>query len=363
MTYVSAVAQQVTFASPEFEIGVKVHLDLGSADIVQQAQLDTITAIDLSGFGISDIRDVVYLPNVRNLNLGYNNITDISPVVSLDSLHYLDLRANKLDNIDILSMASSDSMVVNVAYNYIMDFGRMLLPSQCYFTFIGSGAQIDLSQAYLDIYQLFAGFEEEQQCVNYRALSNLPSVTLVCGGNAMEAPIDGWQSILVPKDFSTTTKVYLTDGIRSDSTWVIPLQRLTVGGGEEISIETGLPDDYSISFANANHGTVTLAGLTVTYQAPAVAVPDTISLSYYQGRKLRGQARYLINSVLLGDVNGEGRVDEVDAQQILDVSAGVKSLGGLTVPEAVGVPGGSSNALEVNAQKVLDYSVAGDKPW
>ncbi len=41
----------------------------------------------------------------------------------------------------------------------------------------------------------------------------------------------------------------------------------------------------------------------------------------------------------------------------------MKSLGDLNIPKAAGVPGGNSDALEVNAQKVLDYSVAADKPW
>ena len=64
-----------------------------------------------------------------------------------------------------------------------------------------------------------------------------------------------------------------------------------------------------------------------------------------------------------GDVNADGAVNEVDAQQILDVSVGLKQLSDLTVPKAVNVPDGNENALEVNAQKVLDYSVATDKPW
>ncbi len=72
---------------------------------------------------------------------------------------------------------------------------------------------------------------------------------------------------------------------------------------------------------------------------------------------------FKVKNYLLGDVNGDGRVDEVDAQQIMDVSTGMLSLGDLAVPEAINVPGGNPNALEVNAQIVLDYSVASVKPW
>ena len=38
-------------------------------------------------------------------------------------------------------------------------------------------------------------------------------------------------------------------------------------------------------------------------------------------------------------------------------------LSDLEVPEMIDVPGGNAAALEVNAQIVLDYSVAKDKPW
>lgn len=70
-----------------------------------------------------------------------------------------------------------------------------------------------------------------------------------------------------------------------------------------------------------------------------------------------------VKDVLPGDVNGDGHIDEVDAQLILDVSVGNISLSDLAVPAAVNVPGGNPSALEVNAQLVLDYSVATVKPW
>lgn len=71
----------------------------------------------------------------------------------------------------------------------------------------------------------------------------------------------------------------------------------------------------------------------------------------------------LNTTILPGDVNGDGNINEVDAQLILDVSVGQKSLSDLAVPEAIDVPGGNSEAYEVNAQIVLDYSVAAVKPW
>ncbi|MBR5634704.1 MAG: hypothetical protein IKW78_05965, partial [Prevotella sp.] len=72
---------------------------------------------------------------------------------------------------------------------------------------------------------------------------------------------------------------------------------------------------------------------------------------------------FVIDDAIAGSVNGDTRVDEVDAQQILEVSTGSMKVGELAIPEAVDVPGGNPKAYEVNAQIVLDYSVTSEKPW
>ena len=76
-----------------------------------------------------------------------------------------------------------------------------------------------------------------------------------------------------------------------------------------------------------------------------------------------GVIQEIVEGYVKGDVDGDGEVNEVDAQQILDVSVGILSVNDLAVPEAINVPGGNPSALEVNAQLVLDYSVATVKPW
>lgn len=321
-----ATAQRVSFGSPEFERGVKIHLGLDSADVVLQSQMDTITTIDLSGLDIKDIRDAVFLTNVKELNLSYNGITDISPVVSLDSLHYLDLRANKLENIDMLTYASSDSMVVNVAYNYITDFGRMLLPSRCRFSFVGRGAQIDLNAPFLDVYMFFASFEGDRHCVFYRALSNQP-VTIVWGNRTTNANVDGeMNTAWVPNTIKTTTKVYITDGIHNDSTWVVPASRFKTAGGQTITIPTGLPDNYTLGYVNVTHGTATVSDQkVVTYTTPAVAIADTISFPYYEGNKFRGRVRFYVNCSPEGDINQDGAVDVSDVNIAIDIVLGKDS--------------------------------------
>ena len=91
---------------------------------------------------------------------------------------------------------------------------------------------------------------------------------------------------------------------------------------------------------------------------------NQVSMSLSNGNQVSAATRNGRVSVYKGgDVNGDNAVNEVDAQQILDVSAGIRPLGELAVPEVIDVPGGNAEALEVNAQIVLDYSVAKDKPW
>ncbi len=91
---------------------------------------------------------------------------------------------------------------------------------------------------------------------------------------------------------------------------------------------------------------------------------NQISMTMADGTAVTARTRNgLIGVFRVGDVNGDDEVNEVDAQQILDVSAGIVKKDELEVPEVIDVPGGSNDALEVNAQIVLDYSVAKEKPW
>lgn len=91
---------------------------------------------------------------------------------------------------------------------------------------------------------------------------------------------------------------------------------------------------------------------------------NQVSMTLANGNQVSAATRNgRISVYKSGDVNGDNEVNEVDAQQILDVSAGIVKKNELIVPEVIDVPGGNDDALEVNAQIVLDYSVAKDKPW
>ena len=136
-----AGAQSVTFYSPMFEAGVKYHLGVDSAATVTAAQLDTIRTLNLSGLGITDIRDVANLPNIQRLNLRYNEIDNVEPLVALDSLREVDLSHNRLASIHVLSFACSDRMTVDVSFNAISDFSAFHTLTPCCFHLEGVGLQ------------------------------------------------------------------------------------------------------------------------------------------------------------------------------------------------------------------------------
>lgn len=299
-----ASAQNVTFFSPEFEEGVKRHLNIDVNTPVVQLQTDTITDIDLSGMGIKDIRDIVYLPNVRTLDLSYNEIRDVAPLLPLDSLHNVDLRNNLLEDISELSFASSDSMVVNVAYNYITDFSKFYLPSNCDIRIVGMAAQKDKNATYMDVYQFFADVENGHSVVNYRGYSNMEGETFLdCGNTHVGAVMDGSYNTVRINENPSTLKATLSSGEKSSETYVVPPKVHIVQGGEEVTIDTELPESYQIGYLRTLHGTVEANGATLHYTAPSPIVADTLYMSYYEGNRIKGFAQlYFMSQDFYDDV-------------------------------------------------------------
>ena len=297
LSVTEALAQNVTFFSPEFEEGVKRHLNVEQGTPVIQQQTDTITEIDLSGLGIIDIRDVVYLPNVKNIDLSFNDISDVAPLLPLDSLQNVDLRGNQLENISELIFASSDSLVVNIAYNYIKDFSRFYLPSKCHISIIGMAAQKDRNAQYMDVYMFYADVMNGSSVVNFRGYSNVTSGIFVdCAGTHSNAVLDGnFNTVRIAESLDGTTRAILSNGEVGDTTYVVPPTVHIVNGGDEVTIDTELPENYQIGYMRALHGTVEAEpkvdgsqGTTIHYTAPAPIVADTLYMSYHEGNRIRG---------------------------------------------------------------------------
>ena len=318
-------AQKVNFYSSEFANGVRQHLGFEPTSQVLQSQMDTITSINLSGLGITDIRDVVYLPAVKNLDLSYNKLTDISPLLPLDSLRYVDLSFNYLENINMLALSCADSMEVDVSNNYLSDFSYFFTPTVCQFNMVGMYLQLDKAAMYMNVNHLYCDINERGQAVVvYRGYTNMDRGAVIsCNRKHTSAQLDGAShTVTVPGSPQVPSMVTLTIGELGDTTWVLPpvARRVTVGADE--FIETGLPEGYRIGMAYALHGTVTLDRTNLVYTAPTDLDTDTVYISYYEGWQLRGFTEYrMINAanIIIGDVNGDGKVNINDVTDLIDI--------------------------------------------
>lgn len=320
---VTASAQKVTFYSPEFEWGVKQHLGLGENDEVLQSQTDTITSIDLSGLGITDLRDMVYLPMVKDIDLSRNAITNTFPLTVLDSLQLLDLSGNGLESINPLIFSNADKMTVLTANNFISDFSMFFKPTHCQFTLMGMGLQQDKNALYLDMYHLYCDVDDRGQAVVvYRGYTNAEGAAVIgCNGKHAVAQLDGaGHTVNVPGWPQSPAMVTLTVGELGDTTWVLPPVTRRIAAGANVAIETGLPEGYRIGMANALYGTVTVNGTDLAYTAPVDLDRDTIYISYYEGWQLRGFTEYrMLNvaNIIAGDVDCNGRVSIDDLTTLI----------------------------------------------
>ena len=333
MATLTAHAQKVTFYSPEFEEGVKAHIGLGENEDVLQTQMDTIKHINLSGLGITDIRDVVYLSTVEELDLSYNEIDDISSLLPLESLRVLNLSNNQLESVNILAFVERESMQVDVTKNYISDFSYFFSPTACEFTFIGMGMQLEKEVSYFDVYHLCADVNDDA-VITYRGYTNIANaVSLRYGSSNVSAKLDGnTYQVTITDNLAETTKVILSNGELSEETYVVPTADYRVEAEGSLTMETGLPDDFYISYVHANVGTVEIVNNTIQYTAPDYASPDIIYFSYYKDYSLKGYSRFYVNRDMKGDANGDGDFDLVDVVAMINHILGKPS--SRFIPEA-----------------------------
>ncbi|OOB78124.1 MAG: hypothetical protein BEN19_00945 [Epulopiscium sp. Nuni2H_MBin003] len=66
-------------------------------DIVEEAELELLTTLDISSQNITDLTGLEYAVNLSELNATDNNISDITPLSELNNLSQVDLSYNNLD--------------------------------------------------------------------------------------------------------------------------------------------------------------------------------------------------------------------------------------------------------------------------
>ena len=308
-----AKGQEVEFLSPIVEQGIRLHLNLGDEEQITLAQLDTITTLDLSRRGITDIRDLTLMPDLHSIDLSDNQVENLRPLTMLDKLEWVDLSFNSLTEINDLFYSSAKNLTINVAFNYITDFSLFGCISSCDFTLQGAGLQLVENAPYVDIYPFYADIDSnDKPSVSYRCSTNLETAfNIEYGTVKVSALTDGSTNTVFLPEYKETTKVVLTNGEIGETTYVVPSAEYTVGAGKTVTLETGLPEDYSLYFAYASNGTVEIDGTKMNYTSPETTMADFIFFCYYQGATLKGFSRCYVNKVV-GDLTGDAKVDDED---------------------------------------------------
>lgn len=317
---IKAQGQEPTFISQGVEDGIRQHLNISEDDQICFQQLDTITTLDLSKRGITDIRDLGLMPKLRVLDLSGNQVEYLQPLAVLDSLEWLDLSSNNLRGINDLFYSSSKKMTINVSFNYINDFSLFALLSSCSFTLIGTGLQYRENAPYFEINSLYADINnDEMPVVSYSGFTNLTTdAYLKYGSSAVPAQLDGeTHQVAITEDIAEATIVTISNGEVSKETYVVPSSNFKVGAGQNLTLVTGLPDDYEISYAIATFGTVEIVGSNLQYTAAENAVPDVIYFGYFKDYALKGYSRFYLNRIKKGDVNDDGAVDKTDLDMVV----------------------------------------------
>lgn len=291
--------QEVSFLSSAVEEGVRQHLGFTDEEQIGFAQLDSITTLDLSNRGITDVRDLIMIPKLRMLNLSDNGVEDLQPLAVLDSLEWVDLSYNGLKDINDLHHSSARNLTINVAFNHIRDFSLFGCFSMCHFILEGTGLQLNDHPLYFDVYDFYADVDDEDvPLVCYRGITNMEAnATFECGSLHVPASMDGYtNSVILGDNLNMTTKAILSNDERGDTTWVVPPMTYEVMSGGEVTIDTELPETYEIGYLRALHGETTADGTTLHYVAPTPAVADTLYLSYYEDERVKGFTQLYITS-------------------------------------------------------------------
>ena len=95
-------SDSVLFADMALEAAVREVLDLAEADPTSPDAVATLTTLDASRRGISDLQGIEHARQLETLYLRYNEITDVSQLATLTRLTRLGLDGNPVENPEVL---------------------------------------------------------------------------------------------------------------------------------------------------------------------------------------------------------------------------------------------------------------------
>ena len=294
----TSFSQNIEFFSAEFEFAIRDQLGLDEKKSITREMTNKITVLDISGYEIEDIRDIIYFPKLQKLDLSYNRLENISPLITLDDLRFLDISGNRLKSIDILVFSESSEMIVNVNGNYITDYSLIRNSPYCFFTIVGLNNQ----KSPYRINRFYTDFDPNtsQKIINYNvwSYSNYDSIYIMYDGK-MELITKFNDDIQITGNILDNV-VYLNYNDQNiDSVYFIFPKNLEVKVGNTI-ITQSFPAEYNILSAEASRSDVTISANAFSYIIVEDGITDVVKISFGNDVDIKGYTYYYINSIPTG---------------------------------------------------------------
>jgi Leucine-rich repeat (LRR) protein len=235
-----AYSQNYLFADTLIQYSTAVHVNLPYSSQVPQSAVDTITSLDCSGLGITDISDLAGFSMLKSVNLSYNKIEDVTILASLPNLRTINLSNNRLASIDVMAFPESDTLSLDVSNNFIDDFTLFSDNSVALFNIIGQNTQ--KSSFVETIYNSLTLNPIANNCqkfnITYSIWSNNPDTTFIHFGDSLKTAInvDGYTNSLM-HEYSSTGVFPMKIKIGTDS--ITEIAKVEIIGQPVINYQSG----------------------------------------------------------------------------------------------------------------------------
>ncbi|UHP10504.1 InlB B-repeat-containing protein [Listeria marthii] len=145
--------------------GIQTTLGKSStADTVTQAELDTITSLDVTAKGVHSLVGMNYVTNLSSVSVANNQVSDLGPLANLNTLAWLEVTGNQIENLAPLSNLTSLASLF-LAGNQITDVSALAGLGNLVFLDISQNKISDI-QPLNSLTKLSAIQMENQQIVN-----------------------------------------------------------------------------------------------------------------------------------------------------------------------------------------------------
>lgn len=294
---------QVSFKSPEFEQGIRRHLDLSETDEITLNSMDTIRKIDLSGLGITDINDVIYLKKIRNLDLSNNQIRDVSPLLNLPHLQVLNIANNNIRNIAMFTFSNKRNFKLIVSGNEIEHFEYLNPATFANVEAIGLNRQKEEEPDFL-LNDLFTATRTNGQAKIYYNIwdntDDCTEFTIDFGDSNTNSSLQcNSLTNIVDYDYETPgfKEITITREDKTLITHFVAPYSFTYDMGQSYPVSLNLPSEINlISLENTPAlGTAIISGNEIDYEPLSVG-NDIIKVKYQYGTSNRTEVFYIFTT-------------------------------------------------------------------